>query len=213
MNFLGYQGGLFKLFEWISKFAYVNVLWMAFSFIGLIIFGFFPATIAMFTIVRKWIMGDTDISIFKQFWSIYKQEFIKSNLLGLLLILVAGIIYVNLIYIEANTGNLLVLTHIPLYLFMFAFILTVIYLFPVYVHYDVKFFQMFKNSFLIMIINPIYTLMMILGIIGTYYGLSLVPGLIFFFGGSALTYIIMWPSYQAFQKVEKKKEKTVETNS
>ncbi|MED3907322.1 YesL family protein [Geobacillus thermodenitrificans] len=35
---------------------------------GLIIFGFAPATVALFTVVRKWlIFRDDDISVFKTF--------------------------------------------------------------------------------------------------------------------------------------------------
>ncbi|WP_396954475.1 DUF624 domain-containing protein, partial [Niallia sp.] len=53
--------GLFsRVYHWsnaIAKLMYVNALWMGCTFLGLGIFGFFPATAAMFSVVRKWIMG------------------------------------------------------------------------------------------------------------------------------------------------------------
>ncbi|WP_226037089.1 YesL family protein [Aquibacillus saliphilus] len=206
-------GPLFAITEWITKFAYVNFLWIIFTFVGLVFFGFFPATIAMFTLMRKWLIGNSEIPVFKTFWTTYKKEFIKSNLIGLIIFLFAGIVYADLRFMESNPDSLLIITQIPLYLFIFTFVLTLLYLFPVYVHYDVKIYQMFKNAFLIMLVNPLYNLMMIAGIIVTYFSLTFIPGLIFFFGGSVMTYIIMWPCYQAFQKIEQKKEQISEVNS
>src|SRR5690625_6342583 len=61
----GPMGGFYTLANWIMRLAYVNILWIAFSLVGIIILGFFPATIGMFTVIRKWIQGDGDIPIFK----------------------------------------------------------------------------------------------------------------------------------------------------
>lgn len=197
------NGSLYNGFDWIFKFAYVNILWMLFSLLGLVLFGFFPATVALFTIIRKWLMGNGDIFVFKTFWNTYKKEFLKSNLLGLILVIIGAIFYLDLYFIKENTSSIQNLLYIPLYMFIFSFLLTSLYLFPVYVHYDTKVFQVLKNAFLIMLINPLYNLLMISGVVITYYGLSFIPGLLFFFGGSVIAYSLMWPSYKAFQKVER----------
>ncbi|MFC4402738.1 YesL family protein [Gracilibacillus xinjiangensis] len=69
---------LFTAAEWISRFAYVNLLWIGFSLLGLVVFGFFPATAAMFALVRQWIMGNIDKPVFSSIWVTIKKNFSKA---------------------------------------------------------------------------------------------------------------------------------------
>lgn len=64
---------IYSLSNWIVKICYVNLLWGIFMLVGLIVFGFFPATVALFTVCRKWVLGDRDVPIFSTFWSAYKK--------------------------------------------------------------------------------------------------------------------------------------------
>jgi uncharacterized membrane protein YesL len=197
---------IYSATEWISKFAYINLLWIGFSLAGLLVFGLFPATISMFTIIRKWIMGEGDIPIFRTFWTTYKSEFFRSNGLGLLVAVVCGLIILDLVFMK-NLGNgFMNPIQIPLYLFMFAVVMTMFYLFPVYVHYNLKLIQMIKNSFLMMLISPIENLVMIAGIGAVYFVVKFIPGLGIFFGGSLSAAIIMAACYLVFTKVDKKKQ-------
>ncbi|MBT2729552.1 YesL family protein [Bacillus sp. ISL-75] len=200
------MSGLFTLTEWIARFAYVNLLWIGFSVLGLVVFGFCPATVSMFTVIRKWIMGESDIPVFRTFWNAFKKEFLRSNGLGIILVLLAGLIFIDLYYMKIDTSNLLQLSHIPLFLFIFAIIVTVLYIFPVYVHYNVKFVQLFKNAFYIMLINPIANIVMLIGVAAAIFVMRVLPGLFIFFSGSMSAGIIMASCYLAFQKIEKKQK-------
>jgi uncharacterized membrane protein YesL len=202
---------LFAATEWITKLAYVNLLWIGFSLLALGIFGFFPATIAMFSLIRKWLIGETDVSVFHTFWNTYKKEFIKSNGLGLIILIIAGLIVLDLVFMKNNGSSFTSIIHIPLYLFIFTCVMTVFYLFPVYVHYDIRFFEMIKNSFLIMLINPLSNLVMISGVVAVYFIGKTIPGIVFFFGGSMTAMIIMAACYATFNKIEQKKQITQST--
>ncbi|MEH7253744.1 DUF624 domain-containing protein, partial [Neobacillus niacini] len=61
---------------WMLKVAYLNVLWISFTLVGLGLFGLFPSTGAMYTIVQKWLRKEPVEKIFHTFWNIYKKEFI-----------------------------------------------------------------------------------------------------------------------------------------
>ncbi|BDG36084.1 DUF624 domain-containing protein [Saccharococcus caldoxylosilyticus] len=50
------DGKLYRVCEWITRLACINILWMLFTLAGLIVFGIAPATVALFTIVRKWLV-------------------------------------------------------------------------------------------------------------------------------------------------------------
>lgn len=198
------MSGLYTLTEWITKFVYVNMLWIGFSILGLVVFGVSPATAALFTVIRKWIMGEQDIPVFGTFWKAYKGEFLRSNGLGMILALAAGLIMADLYYMKNNNSNFLELSHIPLYLFIFAVVMTALYVFPVYAHYNVKFIQTFKNAFLIMLINPIANIAMILGLVAAYFIMKALPALFFFFGASFTAGMIMATCYMAFTRIENK---------
>jgi uncharacterized membrane protein YesL len=195
------MNGLYTLTEWITRFAYVNILWIGFSLLGLVVFGISPATVAMFTIIRKWIMGESDIPVFQTFWNSYKKEFLRGNGLGIVIALLAYIIYIDLNYLKLDS-----VIQIPLYLIIFAIVMTILYIFPVYVHYNVTLFQLFKNSFFIMMVNPVSSIMMLLGFVALFFVMKFLPALLFFFGGSLSAGIIMSSCYLAFQKVEKKQK-------
>jgi uncharacterized membrane protein YesL len=196
------MSGLYTLTEWITRFAYVNILWIGFSLLGLVVFGITPATLAMFTIIRKWIMGDNEIPVFQTFWNSYKKEFLRGNRLGLIIALLAYIIFIDLNYIKLDT-----IIQIPLYLIIFVIVMTILYIFPVYVHYNVTFIQLFKNSFFIMMVNPLSSIMMLIGFVALFFVMKFLPALLFFFGGSLSAGIIMSSCYLAFQKIEKKLQK------
>jgi uncharacterized membrane protein YesL len=199
--------GLYSATEWITRFVYLNLLWLGFSFIGLLVFGFFPATVSMFTVIRKWLMGESDIPIFRTFFTTYKKEFVHSNLLGLIVMLIGGLIVLDLFYMKNNGSSFTKAIHIPLYMFIFIFVLTSFYLFPVYVHYELKLFQMIKNSFLIMLLNPISALVMTISVVAIFFVMNTIPGLGFFFGGSVTATILMSASYATFKKLDTKNKK------
>ncbi|MGY0691431.1 YesL family protein [Virgibacillus sp. FSP13] len=200
------SGAIYSGLEWITRFAYVNLLWILFSLMGGIVLGFFPATVAMFAVIRKWIKGNPDIPIMKSFWEFYKADFWKSNRLGLFIIGIATIIGIDIFYIKIN--NSLAWTYIPLFAFMLIFVLYYFYIFPAFVHYDMKVRGILKNAFLIMLISPINSFLMIISLVSIYLIMRSIPALAFIFGGSVYAFITMWFCYNAFRKVEKKMNRT-----
>jgi uncharacterized membrane protein YesL len=206
------RNSLFAATEWITRFAYVNILWMAFTLVGLIIFGIFPATVAMFTLIRQWIMGNMESPVFKTFWNTYKKEFLRSNLFGLVFYLISLLFYINLQFMEINQGGFYDIVKIPLYIFMLAISITLIYVIPTYVHFELRFIDVWKNAFLVMLIHPLHNISMVVGSAAVLYVMWMFPGSLFFFGGSLVGYIMMGTCYHAFKRVAAKKEKLAENN-
>lgn len=205
MNFINLF--LYRISEWIMRFAFVNVLWIGFTCLGFIILGFFPSTMAMFSVVRKWIMGESDIPVFKTFWNTFKSEWTKSNILGGLLAGMTILILIDLFVIKQHTSELLLQwSKYPLFLLVVIFAMLLFYVFPTYVHYDIPLLQVLKNSFLIMLLNPFYNLVMIVSLVLLFFVGRLSPPLIIIFGGSGSAFIIMWSCYQSFLNIQRKKE-------
>src|SRR5690348_5869169 len=100
------NGNLYKYCDWIMKFGYLNLLWVLFTLTGLVIFGFVPATISLFTITRAWIRGNTDIPIWSTFLKVYKSEFVKSNKVGLVYLLGGYVLYIDERFLVLSPGSL-----------------------------------------------------------------------------------------------------------
>ncbi|MFD2804762.1 YesL family protein [Litchfieldia salsa] len=201
MKLGGLSGRFFLISEWISRFAYVNFLWIVFSLAGLVAFGIMPATVALFSVTRKWVMGRTDFPIFQTFAKTFRKEFIKSNMLGLILFSFGYMLYVDLAYIPTE-GILLTLLRFSVLAIGFFFIIIVLYIFPVYVHYEWKTLSYIKYALILGASYPHFTFGMMIAMFILYLMLSILPGIIPFFSVSLLAYLMMYISYQVFSKAE-----------
>ncbi|MFB9761354.1 YesL family protein [Ectobacillus funiculus] len=200
---------ILKISDWILKLAYLNALFIAFSFLGCLIGGFFPATTAMLTVIRKWLMGDTEIPVFSTFWVSYKKDFLRSNLLGYILTFIGFTIFMYYLLLNQTVSEVAVWLRYPLVIITIIYIAFLLYVFPVFVHYEMKIPQILKTTFLIMSVSPLSTIMLIAAGIILYFTMSNFPGLIPLFGGSLIGFIVMWSSYLAFSQLKQKEEKTV----
>lgn len=202
-----FNSALYNILDWITKFAYINILWIFFTLLGGIILGFYPSTISMFAIIRDWLHGNTDSPLFKTYWRYFKRDFAKSNILGLIINVLIALIVIDIYYIQTNMNEQLTWTHIPLFSFMLLVILFLFYLFPSFVHYSLNLFQLIKNAFLIMLISPLNSFLMILCLGSIYFIMKAVPALFFIFGGSTYAYITTWLCLNTFYKIQKKQAK------
>jgi uncharacterized membrane protein YesL len=201
-------GRLYIVCDWIMKLAYLNLLWILFSVSGLIVFGSIPASVSLFTIVRKWMVNkESDLPIFHTFFQNYKSEFLKSNKLGLILVFMGLFLYYDFKLISATGGMLQYTLTVPLLLISIFYLITLLYFFPVYVHFDQKAFQYFKNSFYIGIINIDITILILLLIVLIGFIFTILPGLVPFFCLSLPVVAIMWGASLSFQRIEKKQQK------
>ncbi|WP_163536527.1 YesL family protein [Gracilibacillus sp. YIM 98692] len=193
-----------KALEWITKVAYLNIIWIAFSVVGLVAFGLFPATAACFTVTRKWITGYTDIPVFKTFWKAYRESYKGANILGYIILAFGYILYLDFLFLTVNNNESTLLLTIPFLFISILYILTVLYIFPVYVYYDMKISKVLKSAVFIMLLNPLSTLVMVMGLFGIMFVLWQFQGIFIFFSMSIISIALMMPAYRAFQKIQEK---------
>ncbi|MDY7221484.1 DUF624 domain-containing protein [Halalkalibacterium halodurans] len=202
MESAGWTGGLFRMCEWITRLAFVNGLWLLFTVVGLGLFGFAPATVAMFSIVRKWIMGEQSFSVYSTFWTIYKKEFRKANLLFGLVLLTLVVLYVNYVIIHAMTGALYYVLLICFSLFCLVVAVVLLYIFPIYVHFEGSLLHYFRSAILVGTSFPLRTVVMaVTAFTAVLLGL-LLPGVALLFFGSGLSFALMFISYSIFSTIQ-----------
>lgn len=198
-----FVAGYYRLAVWITRFAYLNLLWIAFSLLGLGIFGLFPATAAMFAVVRKWVDGEKDIAIFHVFWKSYKKEFIRINILGYTLALAGYLMTIEFQILRTQEHIAYTLASFAVIGLFLVLSVIVLYIFPIFAHFQLRSLDYIKWALLIGMGHPLLTVFL-LGIVIAFIYLTFttVPALLFFFGGSVIAYILMWGVHLTFSKLE-----------
>jgi uncharacterized membrane protein YesL len=196
---------VYKIFQWMVRFAFVNILWFLFSIVGLIILGIAPATSSMFGIVRKWIMGQEDIPIFKTFWQTYRSDFKKSNLIGFFLMAVGFILYIDFRFLITLDGLLLHLMTFAFISLLILYLIILFFIFPTFVHFQLTVLQYFKYAIIIGVFCPHITFLMAIAVIALYFIVTAFPGFFPFFSASTLSFSMMWLAFYAFRKIKDNK--------
>ncbi|PYZ96400.1 hypothetical protein CR205_11795 [Alteribacter lacisalsi] len=187
--------------EILVKVFVINGLWILFTALGLVVFGIFPATVALLAVVRKWIMGESDVPIFKTFAGSYKKEFVKANLYGLMIVLYGWVLYVNYQYMLLADGLLQLVMVIGLIITTSLFLLTVSFLFPSLVHFKLSFVEYLKFSFLLGVTRFYLPVLAGIGLTIVYHSVLFYPGVLVWFVPSLTGLILMSTAYQAFRKL------------
>lgn len=97
------------------KIGYLNLLWIGFSLLGLIIFGVGPATYALTKYYDRWLRCQEEPPVFKSFWQFYKERFKQSLVaswivLGMIYILVINIFNATVWYVQVANILMLLMT-------------------------------------------------------------------------------------------------------
>ncbi|RXJ02194.1 DUF624 domain-containing protein [Anaerobacillus alkaliphilus] len=182
----GMADGIYKISEWAMRLAYLNILFVLFSLLGIVAFGVGPAFMAMLVVVKKW-MSQEEFPIFKTYLNEWKGSFIKGNLLGLLFITVGTILIVNYYILPQFNEHLRVVFTAGMLLLTLLYLMTVMYIFPLAVQFrqlSVK--RCFKYGFVLGVTHPIFFLAWIVGVFIMYQLYRVFPGLLPFYAFSAL---------------------------
>jgi uncharacterized membrane protein YesL len=207
MKLTGINGFIYRICILIMQFAYLQLLWICYTVLGLGIFGIFPATAAMFSVVRKWIMGESDIPVYQTFWKTYKTEFLKVNILGMILTAIGWILYIDYHYFTFGESVVSSVIKIVTLIVTYFFITTCIYFFPVYVHYHYPLMDYIKFSFLYSLASPLKSAGIFIISSVIYYLFMKVPVVFIFFSGSAISYIWMWYVYTTIDRLRSNNKK------
>ncbi|WP_042462414.1 YesL family protein [Neobacillus dielmonensis] len=206
MQLSGMTNGIYRISEWIMRFAYLNILWLVFTLMGAIVFGIMPATTSVFVVVRKWIRGEPEIPIFQNFWGNYRKSFAKTNLIGVVLFVIGFIIYIDFVYLTASHGFHSIALLLAFIVTCFFYLLLLMYIFPIFVHYDLKIPQYFKYALLFGLTNVTGTIIMVGVLFAMCFIVWAFPAILPFFSVSLVAIVFMWAANLGFVKVLKSAE-------
>lgn len=199
----GAMEGISNLFEWIAKLAYLNLLWLLFSVVGLVVLGVGPATVSVFTIIRQWLHSDRDFSIWKTFIETYRQEFWRANGLTLLIAPVCLFVFVDFAVIRTLPTSFLIdfIVFPAVIILSLITIIAISYLFATYVHFNVPFWVKVKYALLIAGLYPLSGLLILVGLFIFAIIAFIIPAIIPFYAVSVPAFLIQTSALRAFWKL------------
>lgn len=125
-------------------------------------FVLFPATGGLFSLVRKWVMGESDVPIIKTYFLGYKENYKQSLVGGVFYTLLFFVIYIDYTVYMTKFDNLQ-FVGIVMLLMLLLLALSLFNFFSMLVHYHMGVFQMIKNAILVTLIRPVRAIMTLAG--------------------------------------------------
>lgn len=238
MEYRGIMGGFYRISEWVMRFSVTNLLWLLcsspFFFFALTKFlvmannlpneslqmnwalaisapfTLFPATAALFSVARKWVMGDTDVKLLKTYFKSYKDNYKQAMIGGIFYTLLFIIMYVDYtVYMTQFDGSLRIIGWAMLGLLVVLFI-SLFNFFSMVSHYHMKTLQILKNSVLITLFRPVRIIITAIVAFGLLYFGVKYPFIIVFFAGSMIAYVAFFNFYATYQKMQDQHERMKE---
>lgn len=229
MEMRGLTGGLYRITEWIMRLSVINVLWLICSIpFFFVVLSFFvqpevedikelvkqsvfllavlapftliPATAAMFTVARKWVIGDPDVPLLKTFFQGYKENYLQSMLGGILLEIIGLLLYNAYIFYSGQSGLTKLLSFVFLLLLFLLFAVFLNYI-SIMVHFHMKFWQVFKNAVLMTTGNPFISIFTIVLNIAIIYFCFKFTFLFPFFMGSLMAIVTFFQFHRSYEKL------------
>ncbi|MBP1044151.1 DUF624 domain-containing protein [Vagococcus sp. BWB3-3] len=171
-----------KLYHWsvvLTRLVYLNLLWLLFTLLGGIILGIMPATVALFAVLRQEIKAEGETTkVGSTFIDYFRKEFVKSNLLGIGLILLGVLLYLNYQLTTISTGYLMSGLHYLSIVLLCLFIMLLVFFFPVYVHFQLPLSKVLLQPLLLIFFSPFEVCKVIVILTATYYLFHWIPGLL-----------------------------------
>lgn len=157
----------------------LNLLWVI-TMLPLITF--FPATAALFGVVRRRVLQKETEGIFKSFFQLFKANFKQSFVISIIWSALALFLYFDYRIIDPSSSVGQLILYIILVIGILLFSSISIYLFPIMVHFELSWKHVIRNAFLFSLMNPVLTILLLIIVTAATALFYLYPATIFIIG-------------------------------
>lgn len=191
MSTSSWSARAYSFFDTLLWIACLNMLWLAFTVLGLGVLGAGPATAAAQILVRKRARGDA-ARLLPGFAREYCRNFVRGNALALPVMGVAVALAMNWNYFSGSGGFLSQLAATATFVGAIFVAGAVCYLFPMFARYELSLGQYFLMSSRFALRHLAGTVILLFVSATAVYASGAVPGLIPFFSIGAWLYLTGW---------------------
>jgi uncharacterized membrane protein YesL len=162
-----------RIIEIIGNLVQLNIIWIIMC---LPVITIFPATVAMYGVVRKWISGRNSEGIFRLYFSLQRECFMQSFGISIGWFILACFLYFDY-HIMRFTGSIFILGLVTL-----VFLAITVYLFPTMAHFNTNWKNIIRNSLTMAIAFPLKTALLVVILLVTILLIYIFPVYIFILG-------------------------------
>ncbi|MFF1830602.1 YesL family protein [Paenarthrobacter sp. NPDC058040] len=181
----------YTFFDTLLWIACLNILWIAFTLLGGVVFGIGPSTAAAHILVRDKVRGGAT-PLFRRFGREYFRNFGKGNALGVPVLLVAAALFLNWGYFSAGRDLGSQFASVAVLLAMLFAAGAVCHLFPMFARYELPLAQYFLMASRFTMRHLAGTAVLLFVTAAAVFACRSVPGLLPFFGVGAWLYVTGW---------------------
>jgi uncharacterized membrane protein YesL len=199
----GWAGAMMRAGEWVVRLACLNFLWILFTLLGVGILGLFPATAAVFSVIRKGLVDEgKTFPLFRTFWSFYRADWIPMNILMLVYSVMGLGLFLDFRLVRGWEGAAQPWVVLFLVFALSVYLLSLIHLFPLYAHYRMKLHEYVLQSFLITLYRPLSSALMGGAVYLMYAAMTWLPGTLPVFAVSLPAVVVMALSFRTFRSID-----------
>jgi len=148
------NGPLYRMGAFFYRYVALNLLFIVAC---VFIITIPAATAALFTVARKIVMEE-DPAIFSTFWRGFVENLLQSSIAGLIMALIALFWWVDIRVLQLHQSALNPEVTAVLVLLAIVYATTLLHLFPVMVHMQLRLKGLFLMAFRLSFVNPLLTL-------------------------------------------------------
>lgn len=193
--------------EWIWRLALVNLLWVGLTLAGGIVLGLFPATAAVYVVLRAWLVHpeQRDIPVAHAMVRAWRAVFWKANLLGWILAVVGGLLAAGLWLSGGLAGPGGAVAFYGLVVVAALFCAMLIHLPFVAAHVEVGGLRLVRAAWMLALAQPFATLAVAGVFIGLSYLEALLPALLVVASLSPIALLTTLLDLQTFAAAERRR--------
>lgn len=199
---------IMKVLDWVVTLAYLNLLWIGFSLIGLIVFGIGPATITVYALIRKKLRQGDLAHIFTLFRKEFRKQLNPGNVYFPIVMGIGIFLYVDMQIISVlPQSSIIQLVVIPALLILTALAIVVAtFTIGYYIENEESVFKSFQQGFWVTLISPVSALVILHALLLQFLILTYIPAFILFFSMSLYAFMTEWIMNKAFNRIKIKKK-------
>ena len=189
-----------RFHRWLGVFAnflLLNLLWLLACTPVLTIY---PATAAMFGVVRDWVRKK-DVGVMRVFFLRFRENFKQSFVIGIVWTVFGAALVLDFYVVSQMPAGPRTVLYLLLIFMFLLYAFTSVYLFPVMVHFDTTWPVVLKNS-LLLGIGRLLTTVQCLLVIAIAVGVSVFAPFTLLITGSVTAYVVYRLCDRAFRRVE-----------
>ena len=190
------ESRVYRWAETATDFFLLNLLWLLAC---LPVVTAFPATAAMFGVVRDWVR-ERETGVFGAFVHRFRQNFVQALVLGALWAVFGVTLLLDFLIADGLSGGAQVVMRSLLVLATILYVLASVFLFPVMVHYDTRWTAVPKNA-LLLAIGRLPTTLVCLLVVSAATALTFVVPPLILITGSVTAYVVYLLCNREFERL------------